>query len=275
LLHGQSATGIGKVSSVSTNTLTLTDKTWAVGIWSGAEGMPIDVYNGSTLRGSAVVSSVDFDNKTVTLVSAPVGTAADDILYYKGAYGNEFAGIDKIIRNTGSLFNIDAATYTLWKGNVLGNSGTGRDISFTLLEQAITKGVAKGLFNQDVICLLNPEHWDVLLVDLAGKRRYDSSYDAKKLTHGGRAIEFYGQSGMVKIVPSIFVKLGSVYIFPPEECIRIGSQDVTFNQPGYESEQFFRLLSDANGYELRCYTDQALFCACPGKMSILDDVEGA
>lgn len=274
LFYGQATTGIGKVSSVAGNVLTITNKTWAPGIWAGGEGMPIDVYVGAVYRGTATVNSVSFDNKTITLNAAPAGTATDDILYYKGAYGNEFAGIDKIIRNTGSLFNINASTYNLWQGNVLGNSGTGRNISFAIIEQAISRAVEKGLLNQDVLCLVNPAHWDILLTDQAALRDYDHSYTKEKFMNGAKQLEFYGQSGMIKIVPSIFVKLGSCYIVPPEEFMRVGSSDITFEQPGFPG-QFFRLLSDANGFELRLYTDQALFCMAPGKCIVIDDVEGA
>jgi hypothetical protein len=278
IMYGQAATGIGKIAAggVSGNVLTIDDKEWAPGIWAGAEGMEIDVYDvtGATFRGSAVISSVDFDNKAITVNLAPVGTVATDIFFYKGAKGNEFAGIDKIISNTGTLFNISASSYQLWRGNVLDNSGTGRDISLALIEDAVARAVEKGLADQDVIAIVNPNSWNTLLTEQTAKRMFDSSYSGMKMDNGAKEIEFYGQNGGIKIKPSIYCKAGSCYVFPPEEFMRVGSSDATFEQPGFEG-QFFRLLNDANGYELRCYTDQALFCTAPGKCSILRDVEGA
>ena len=46
--------------------------------------------------------------------------------------------------------------------------------------------------------------------------------------------------------------------------MRVGSTDITFKRPG-QADNFFRDLDSAAGYELRCFTDQALFCMAPGK----------
>jgi hypothetical protein len=47
-----------------------------------------------------------------------------------------------------------------------------------------------------------------------------------------------------------------------DEWSRIGSTDVTFKRPG-KGDEFFRDLENSAGYELRAYSDQALFCAKP------------
>jgi hypothetical protein len=132
----------------------------------------------------------------------------------------------------------------------------------------------KGLVDQDVVALISPAHWSKLIAEATAKRQYDSSYNVDKAVAGHKAIEFYSQNGMIKVMPSIYVKQGSAYVLPMDEFMRIGSADITFEQPGYEGK-FFRLLETYNGYELRAYTDQALFCKAPGKCSVLDDVEGA
>ena len=41
--------------------------------------------------------------------------------------------------------------------------------------------------------------------------------------------------------------------------------------PGFEGE-FFRVLENNNGYELRAYTDQALFCSAPSRQCVIDDL---
>ena len=83
---------------------------------------------------------------------------------------------------------------------------------------------------------------------------------------------FHSQNGAIKIVSSIYVKAGSAYILCMDEFMRVGSSDITFKQPGFEGE-FFRILNDSNGYELRAYTDQALFCSAPGKNAVIDDLK--
>jgi len=278
LLYGQS--GIGEVLSAddSADTITINLKDWAPGIWAGAENMKIDIYTaaGDIVVANLVISAVDFDTRTISFSGSPdlSSVAATNVIYYAGAKGNEFAGIDAIIRNTGSLFGINASSYSLWKGNVLGNSGTGRNISLALIESAVVKSMEKGLVDQDVIALISPAQWSTLITEANAKRQYDQSYNTDKAVAGHKTIEFYSQNGMIKVMPSIYVKQGSCYVLPMDEFARLGSSDITFEQPGYEGK-FFRLLEGYNGYELRAYTDQALLCKAPGKCAVLDDVEGA
>ena len=73
---------------------------------------------------------------------------------------------------------------------------------------------------------------------------------------------------MIEVHASLFVKEGYAYVFPPSELERIGSSDITFERPGMQGK-FFREMDSANGYELRCYSDQALFCSAIGKLTIL------
>jgi len=275
LFYGQS--GIGKVESITaaSDFLIISADSWAPGIWAGAEGMTIECYTGDTLHDAYItVSVVDFATRKITYVPSANDTAiaADDDIYYRGAKDgstlNEFAGLYKICTNTGTLFNISAASYSLWKGN---NISTAADISFSLLESGIAQAVGKGLADEDVVAFVNVDHWNVLLDDIVAKRQFDSSYNQNTASEGTKAIEFFGQNGMIKVVPSIYVKGSHAFIIPLSEFSRVGSMDVTFEQPGFEGE-FFRLLNDNNGYELRAYTDQALFCAAPGKCIVFSDL---
>lgn len=50
--------------------------------------------------------------------------------------------------------------------------------------------------------------------------------------------------------------------------MRVGSTDMTFKRPG-QGEEFFRDLENAAAYELRLYSDQAVFCMAPGKNVIV------
>ena len=275
LLHGKS--GIGDIDGAAVGqVLTILDASWAPGVWSGAETMLVDVYQAdkTTLRlANLEIESVSFNDRSITIKSGTdiTGVAADDVIFYKGANGNEFDGIDEIIRNTGTLFNISAATYNLWQGNVQANGGTPRAISFEIITNAVTRLVEKGLADQEVMCLINPIQFDELLAEQDAKRMLDSSYSDKESKAGSKEISFYSQNGIIKIMSSIYVKAGSAYILCLDEFLRVGSSDITFSQPGFEGE-FFRILNDSHGYELRAYTDQALFCSAPGRNAVIDDL---
>jgi hypothetical protein len=267
MLYGQS--GYGIVGSTAGAVVTVTTPSWAPGIWVGAEGMPIEVRSADDLtsRGTATISSVNMDNRTLTLDSLPGGTVATDVIWHYGANGNEFAGIHKILTNTGTLFNISAASYALWKGNSYDAAGA---LSFSKITSAIARAVEKGL-DGAVTVLVNPRAWSNLLSEQAALRMYDSSYKPAELATGSESIKFYGQNGMVEITPSIFVKEGSAYILAKDDWMRVGSTEVTFKRPG-QGDEFFRDLESAAGYELRCFTDQAAFCSAPGRQVVITGI---
>ena len=271
LLYGQM--GYGVVGSVSTSTLTISTAEWAPGIWAGAEGMPIEIRNaaGSTSRGNFTVSSVDMDARTVTLTSdaAAAGVVATDVIWHKGAYGNEFPGIHKVLtQSSGSLFNIDVGTYNLFRGNSY--SASSAALSFTKLNQAAARAVEKGL-DSKLLALVNPRGWANMLNDQAALRRYDSSFKAEKAEVGSKSILFHSQNGEIEIEPSIYVKEGYAFLLSLEDWYRIGSTDMTFKRPG-QGDEFFRDVENSAAYELRLYSDQAVFCCAPGRNVVITSI---
>jgi hypothetical protein len=255
--------GYGKVSSKSGSTIEIEAAEWAPGIWAGAEGMPIDIVDsdGVTINQTAIVASVNFETKVVTLSTAvDAAVSAGDTVFHKGALGKEFKGIHAILeQQTGDLFNINQSTYNLFRGNVYDCQGD--ELSFDHLNNAIARAVEKGLDSR-VICMVNPRTWADLLTEQAALRKYDSSYSSAKLEQGSKGLLFHSQNGEIEIVPSIYVKEGFAYMIEPSSFMRVGSQDVSFKRPGF-GDDFFRELDSAAGFELRCYCDQALFTSQP------------
>lgn len=254
LFYGQS--GLASIQAPVGNVLPISVGEWAPGIWGGAENMRIEIYSSAdVLRGDCKVVSVDFDNKTVTVDALPAGVVATDIIFEYGSKGKEMAGLHKIITNTGSLFGISAAQYSLWKGNSHPVGGT---LTFNKLAKGLAKPVAKGL-QSDVTVYVNPAAWADLMTEQAGSRRFDVSYKSGSAQNGFESLEFYSQNGKMSIVASIFVKEGFAYAINHEQFLRVGSTDLTFKNP-LSNEDFFHLLENNAGVGIRCYTNQALFC---------------
>lgn len=277
MLYGQK--GYAAVESAvlvgSPTLITIADAEWAPGIWAGAEGMPIDIYDSTlaTLRGSFVVASVDMDAKTVTVTTSAfaAGVTTSDVIFHKGAKDHEFAGIHKILETTsGTMFNINVGSYNLFKGNSYAVSGP---LSFTKLTKAAARPVEKGL-DSKLTVFVNPRGWADLLNDQAALRMYDQSYSPVKVENGAKSIKFHSQNGELEIIPSIYVKEGYAYGLALEEWSRVGSSDITFKRPG-QGEDFFRDLENSAGYEMRLYTDQAVFCCAPGKNVLLTGIVNA
>jgi hypothetical protein len=273
MFYGQVGYGVVATGSGGT-TIVIDSKEFAPGIWAGAENLPIEVRDptGATVRGSAKIVGIDLDTRTLTLDSAIPGMVAGDVIWHKGAYGNEFAGIHKILsQNTGTLFGIDVTQFNLFKGNVY-DAGNAQ-LSFAKISNAISKAVAKGL-DSKVSVFVNPDTWSNLLTDQAALRRYDGSYSNKELDQGASSIKFYSQNGEIEIIPSIYVKAGYAYILCLDEWLRVGSSDLSFKRPGM-GDEYFRDLENSAGYELRLFTDQALFCYAPGKNVLIKNIVNA
>lgn len=274
-LYGQSGLGAA-TSSVNTNATTtvlqLTTASWAVGIWAGMEGAAIDLYDGtSKLNANAAcfISVVDVENRKLTItgnatdiadIDTLVATAADASIFFRGAYGKECIGLDKIMTNTSSQFGIDASAYSLWKASTYAVGGA---LTMAKVLSAVGKAVGRGL-RQDVVVLVSPLTWQNLNSDQAALRKYDSSYSSSKAESGFEAIVYHGQNGKIEVLSHAMVKEGEGFIFPKKALKRVGAQDLSFKTPGREGEIFLHL-PDKNAYELRIYGNQALFCEAPAK----------
>lgn len=268
LFYGQSglatATATGNVLSISSGQ-------WSPGIWGGAENMRIELFDsGDNTLGDCKVVSVDFDNKKVTVDAMPAGAAAAGTVtvYEYGSKGKEMAGLHKIITNTGSLFGISAASYSLWKGNE--HSAGNTQLTFKKLAQGLAKPVAKGL-QSDVTVYVNPVSWADLMTEQAGSRRFDVSYKPASAQNGSESLEFFSQNGKMSIVSSIFVKEGFAYAINHDQFLRVGSTDLTFKNP-LSNEDFFHLLENNAGVGIRCYTNQALFCTKIGHQLVFNNI---
>lgn len=283
MLYGQAS--YGAIASVSGAELTIKTSEWAPGIWAGAEGMPIEIRSfeaagsspgSSSSRGEAVVKSVSLENRTVTLQSAVGGivttSSQEDVIFHKGAFGNEFPGIHKILSQTsGTLFGINVGDYNLFKGNEF--SASSAALSFTKLNLAASRAVEKGLDGK-LLALVNPRAWANMLNDQAALRRYDGSYSSAEVTQGAKSIKFFSQNGEIEIEPSIYVKEGYAYLLSTDDWSRVGSADMTFKRPG-QGDEFFRDLENSAAYELRLYSDQAVFCSSPGRNTIITNIVNA
>lgn len=273
MLYGQS--GYGTVSSNSGTVITLQTAEWAPGIWAGAEGMPIEIRNssGSTSKGEYTVTAVNFENRTITVNSSPGTLSSGDVIWHKGAYGNEFVGIHKMLSATsGTIFGIDVAAYALWKGTTY--SAASAALSFNKLNKAVARAVEKGMGASKLVCLVNPRAWSDLLNEQAALRKYDASYSPSKLVNGAKALEFHAHSARLEIMSSIYVKEGYAYLLSVEDFMRVGSSDVSFKRRGREGE-YFRELENTAGWELRLFCDQALFCAAIGRSVLITDIVNA
>ena len=262
-IYGQH--GLGEVASIAAApTYTIKDSDWAPGIWAGSEGAEIEMFSNdlTALRagGPFTVVSVDFDNKTVTLSGTPTADAINDRFFWRGATtaGPTFSsaiGIHNILtQNTGTLFGIDTALFTLWNGNEVSAGSTA--LTMDVIQEAAAKIVEKGGGEGRLCLYVSNLTWVDLIGDLAALRRFTSADGDARYTAGAEAITFFTQSGPVEIKPSIFVKGGFAYLLDLGSWSRIGAQDFAFGDPA--ERQVFHRLEEKSGYDARAYGNQSI-----------------
>ena len=279
LLYG--GTSIGTVTgtpgqpTATSATVVISLATWAPGLWVQMEGGKLDIYasDGTTKRNdssaSAVytVTSVDTETRTITMAGEATdidAIASTDLIRPAGATSNWFTGIDGILSNTGSLFGIDAATYSLWKSGTYAAGGVA--LTMAKLTAAAAKSTVRGGM-RDLKAYVSTYTWTDLNNDHAALRRFgDSTKGGLDLGTKGddNSITYYGPNGKLEICPHPMVKGGEAFLLDPSTFRRVGSTDTTFNLgvPGSEPN-FFQELPTKAGVGLRCYWDQALICARP------------
>lgn len=275
LLYGQ--TSIGTILTVGADTATtrywtLSIATYAPGIWTQAEGMKVDVYDavgGTKINTNAAVyittfsdpvarqvfvtgNATDLTNILATHVIVPIGS---------GVAGQVFAGLDKITTNTGTLFGISAATYSIWKGNTF-DAGAAPATMGTF-HAASTRATVRGGMGA-IEWLLNPYAWQDLCDDQAALRRY-ASESKQEFVNGTDAIKFYGVNGVMTFQPHPMVKAGEAFGVQKASFIRGGASDLTTRLPGANNDDFFHEIQGYAGSEIRNYSSTFLYCRAPAR----------
>ena len=112
-----------------------------------------------------------------------------------------------------------------------------------------------------------------MMTDQAALVRFSKTDGGKSARYeqGADSIRFYGQAGSIEIKPSIYVKEGYAYLVSPDCWSRIGSSDITFKRPD-RGDEFFRDLGGNAGYEIRAWSDQAMFCHFVGRNCLINAI---
>lgn len=141
---------------------------------------------------SATISAVSAANKTITIDSA-ITTDSNDFVARAGSGGSssnqkELTGLQTIVDDTGTLFNINPSTDTDWVSYVDGNSGTNRAPTETLFIKALQQGEIAGGVTVDLFISSDGVHRG-FAAQLASQKRFSNTVDLKG---GYKALEISG-----------------------------------------------------------------------------------
>lgn len=266
-------------------TLSITKASWAPMLWAKMKNALVDIYqsDGSTVRAAGVtVTGITLSNNSIalTLTGSAVTPAANDIIVPRTALTKSCYGLQAILENSGSLFNISAATNPAWKATSFAVSGAlARTKIFQLMARLAVTGVKNGgkLF-------VNPNAFADLCEEGSGLQRFTTESTTK--TQGAQTLKYQTPCGVVEVVSYAFMKQGIAFFLPngaPPGSntdantwasnggpVRVGSTDLTFNLG--KNEWFFNELSGTAGSEMRIYSDQAVVCPMPWQCAILTGI---
>lgn len=274
LLYGTS--GLGIVSANNTGALTLTEASFAPGIWgAGLVGAKLEAFDStdetaSQHNGDLTVTAVNIPDRIITVTGTNSAVVQNDILYFKSSRTttawNECFGLYKILVNEGELFNIDAEDYDAWKAQYLDCGG---QVSMTQIMRLAAKCQSYGL--ESAVLMIAPERFADLASDEAALRRYND--DGAKAKRGPKTIAFSMGGVDIEIMSHPMIKLGHAFLLPADEVHRIGSTDVTMALPGSDEDLSVQV-SNLTAIEFRSMSDQGIFLEVPAKGGLLDGITG-
>jgi len=280
MLYGGNSS-IGQAASFSgsgtTRTVTISSASWAPGIWSQIEKALVDVYDavgGTKLNTNATVeftNIVNPDLKTILITGnssdmtaiAASPTPVFVLIGAGGATAGSMQGVDAIVTNTTSLFNISAATYSLWKSQSYALP-TAAPLTMSGIHAATTRVVNRGGYG-NITYLLNPYSWQDICDDQSALRRYTDSTKSE-MQNGTMELVFYGTNGgKMTLRPHPMVKAGEAFGLMEDEWVRAGVSDLTSKLPGVGNDDFFLEIPDKTGCEIRNFSSQFVYCRKPAK----------
>lgn len=272
LLYGRD--GLGKVDTNTSGALVIYESDFADGIWAaGLKDSILEAFTGtgssvSQHNGDLTISAVNISTRTVTVTGTSAAVVQNDILYFKGSRTTtgykEAPGLYRILTNTSTLFNVDAAAYDVWKAQ---SYPVGGQVSLTAIMKGAALCVAYGL--EDGILLINPNMFAQLASDEAALVRETNGQTKAK--RGPKSITFTMGNVDIEIVSHPMIKRGHAMLLPADQVHRVGSTDITMGLPGTK-EPLSVIVSGSTALEIHSMSDQGIYIEVPARACLLTGI---
>ncbi len=259
--------GITFTAGVNTTSkhILLAPGNFAAGHWVGMKGVAVQqvATSSGVVVAEGSLTSIDTKNGILGVDFTPVAatsTTSHHVCIKGQAENNEMIGIQKILSTTsGTVFDINVATYELFRGNAASITGK---LTLAKINLAVADAVNAGEIEGDITLYVNPRTWATMTSDEAALREHDASYDESNATNGFKDITYYVQSGKITIKAHTCVKEGDAFGLVLSTWSRSGSAEISFKVPGVAEDMIFPLQNQA-GMAFRSYSDQFVFCHRP------------
>lgn len=230
-------------------------------------GMIVDVYDstGVTQRATGRTVTAVNPNTNIVLDGANIAAGANgDIVVRQGNLNRETIGLQQIVSDTGTLYNIDPTVETKWKSIVNANAGTNRALSESLMIKMVddirtqggkttlittTLGVRRSYFN--------------LLVQ---QRQYN---DTTEFEGGFKGLKFTTDNGDIPLISDVDCQPNRMY-FLNEKALKFYREgDWSFMDR--DGSKWQRVIG-FDAYDATLYTYRQLGCHRRNSQGIVRDI---
>ncbi len=193
------------------------------------------------------ITAINTSTKVVTYDGADgSGTiVATDVVLRTGNANREMTGLKSIIKDTGTLYNVDPTVTPSWKSVVNANGGTPRALTEALMIKVVDDVRVNGGETTAGFCNLGVRraYFNLLKTD----RRY---VNTQKFEGGFTGLAFTTDKGDIPIVVDVDAPFNTLY-FPNEKAIKL-YRDADWAWMDYDGNKFQRVIG-FDAYEARMF----------------------
>lgn len=229
-------------------------------------GMIVDVHDSTSAVGAEVTLGTDKEitnivegasNTTVTFGGAVLSaaTAAGDMIVRAGNFNKEITGLQQIVSDSGTLYDINPTTVPVWKSTVRSNSGTPR---------ALTEGLM--IETTDKIRRLGGGQPSVAFCGLGVRRAYFNllvqqrrQTNTQEFAGGFKGLSFTTDRGEIPIVSDVDCQPNRMYFLNEKELKLYNAGDWSFmDRDGSKWQRKITSAGKFDAYEATLYQYQEL-----------------
>lgn len=256
--------GVNTTGTLGVYPILMAPGNYAAGIWVASENAVVYQVDSTGVivgSGNLVTTDSDLGIIYVNFVPTVASSTTSHRLCFQGQEAvKDMVGMKKIMTNTGSLFGISAAQFSLWRGNTV-DLGQ-KKFNLKAVQVGVSQAVNAGGLEEPLLILVAPRTFGGMITDEAALRKYDASYQGASAKNGFESITFYAANGTNTIMPHRMVMEGDVMGIVKTDWLRSGSAEISFQVPGIDKEMIFPLQNQA-GWCVRSFSDQFIICRRP------------
>ena len=235
----------------------------------------IDASDHATKLGDSIVvtrGAVATATTAVTWTGTVSGSADTDYLVLEDTLGTEMTGIQAIIDDanpyllSSGLHGLAVATYPDWKAIVLGSDSSPADLSFTLIQQLVSRIVSESAIDESDLKMFHchPAVRDTYVKLCQDERVF---YNVMKLDGGWEAVTYNGKP----IVADTQCRRNALYAISPSSLAMMQMAPLDFMDK--DGSVFYRISGgDVDAYGATAFVYQEVGCKARNQNGVLKGV---